>query len=68
MTNFKAMDIIYVILILLVVGVILYVIERYAPIDTTIKKIIYFIVIIAVILWLLRVFGLIGGLHDVATP
>ena len=62
------MDIIYIVIILLVIGGILYVIEKYAPIDATIKKIIYFIVLLAVIIWIVRAAGLWPGVHDVATP
>jgi hypothetical protein len=58
------MEIIYVVIVLLVVGAILYVIEKYAPIDRLIKAIIYFIVIIAVLLWVLRYLGLMSGVHD----
>jgi hypothetical protein len=57
------MEIIYAILVLIVVGAFLYVIERYAPIDGLIKKIIYFVVIIAVLLWLLKYFGLMPGVR-----
>lgn len=59
------MSILYVILILLVIGFVMYVIERYAPVDPIFKKIIYFIVLILVIIWLLNRFGLVDDLPKV---
>jgi hypothetical protein len=52
------MDLIQLVVVLIVVGVLLWLVETYLPIDATIKKIIHVVVIIAVILWLLTVFGL----------
>jgi hypothetical protein len=53
------MPLITVVLVLLVVGILLAVINMYGPphVDAKILKIINAVVIIAVILWLLRVFG-----------
>lgn len=48
------------IVILVVVGVILYLINNYLPMDGKIKSILNIVVVIAVILWLLRSFGLLG--------
>lgn len=45
---------------LIVVGVILYLINNYLPMDGKIKSILNIVVVIAVILWLLRTFGLLG--------
>ncbi|PXW77520.1 hypothetical protein C7451_10413 [Blastomonas natatoria] len=49
-----------VIVTLIVVGIILYLINNYMPIDGTIKSILNIVVVIAVILWLLRSFGMLG--------
>jgi hypothetical protein len=46
-----------VIITLIVIGVLLYVLETMIPMDATIKRIIYIVVILAVLLWLLQVFG-----------
>jgi hypothetical protein len=54
------MPLIQLVIVLVVVGVILWVINSYIPMQPTIKKILNAVVIIAVILWLLSVFGLIG--------
>lgn len=45
---------------LIVVGVILYLINNYLPMDGKIKSILNVVVVIAVILWLLRSFGMLG--------
>jgi len=50
---------------LVVVGVILWLINNYLPIDGTIKKILNVVVVIVVILWLLTVFGVLGPLSSV---
>ncbi len=53
------MPLITVVIVLLVVGVLLAVINMYGPphVDAKILKIINVVVIVAVIIWLLRVFG-----------
>lgn len=51
------MPIVQVVLVLLVVGVLLWAVTTYIPMDKTIKQIIRGVVIIAVIIWLLKVFG-----------
>lgn len=56
------MPLIQVVLVLVVVGVILWVINSYIPMQSTIKGILNAVVVIAVILWLLSVFGIIGDL------
>ncbi len=59
------MPLINLIIVLVVVGVILWVINSYIPMEATIKKILNVVVIIAVILWLLSAFGLIGPLPGI---
>ena len=54
------MPLITLVITLVVVGLILWLINNYIPMDGTIKKILNVVVVIAVILWLLSVFGLIG--------
>ncbi len=48
------------IITLVVVGVILYLINNYLPMDGKIKSILNIVVVIAVILWLLRSLGMLG--------
>lgn len=59
------MPLIQLVIVLVVVGVILWVINSYIPMQATIKKILNAVVIIAVILWLLSVFGVIGSLQGI---
>ena len=56
------MPLINLIIILVVVGVILFLINNYIPMDRKIKRILNVVVVIAVIIWLLSVFGVIGSL------
>ncbi|MGB5733475.1 MAG: Thivi_2564 family membrane protein [Thiohalocapsa sp.] len=53
------MPLITLVITLVVVGLILWLINNYIPMDGTIKKILNAVVVIVVILWLLSVFGLI---------
>ena len=60
------MPLIQLVITLVVVGVILWLINSYIPMQSTIKKILNAVVIIIVILWLLNVFGVLGplsGMH-----
>ena len=50
-----------VVITLIVVCVILWLINRYIPMDGSIKSILNAVVVIGVIIWLLRVFGIWGG-------
>ena len=56
------MPLIHLVLVLVVVGVIVWVINSYIPMQSTIKKILNAVVVIVVILWLLSAFGLIGNI------
>jgi hypothetical protein len=49
---------IQVVLVLIVVGVVLWLINRFIPMQSTIKSILNGVVVIAVVLWLLNIFGL----------
>ncbi len=50
---------------LVVIGVILWLINRFVPMASSIRSILNFVVVIAVIVWLLRVFGIwnVSSLH-----
>ena len=56
------MPLIQLVIVLVVVGVILWLINSYIPMQTTIKKILNAVVVVAVGVWLLSVFGIIGSL------
>jgi hypothetical protein len=52
------MPLIQVAVVLIVVGVVLWLINRFVPMQGTIKSILNGVVVIAVVLWLLNIFGL----------
>jgi len=58
------MPLLTVLLILIVVGVILWLVNTYIPMDGKIKNILNVVVVIAVIIWLLKVFGLLDSLKS----
>ena len=64
----RAMPLLNVVLTLVVVGVILWLINTYIPMQGTIKKVLNIVVVIAVILWLLYGFGIISGSGNVRMP
>ena len=59
------MSLITLVLVLIVVGVVLWLINRFIPMQSTIKSILNVVVIVAVVLWLLSAFGVIGSLETV---
>ena len=59
------MPLINVVIVLIVVGVILWLINQYIPMDSKIKSILNVVVIIAVVLWLLSAFGVIGSMSTI---
>jgi hypothetical protein len=52
------MPLVNVVLALAVVGILLWLVNRYIPMQGQVKRILNSVVVIAVILWLLKVFGL----------
>lgn len=59
------MSLITLVIVLVVVGVVLWLINSYIPMQATIKAILNVVVVIAVILWLLSAFGVIGSLDTI---
>ena len=59
------MPLIQVVIVLVVIGVILGLINRYIPMAGSIKSILNGVVVIAVVLWLLQVFGLLDSLSKI---
>lgn len=57
------MELIQLVVVLIVIGVLLYLVNNYVPMDAKIKQILNAVVVIAVVLWLLAVFGLLPLLH-----
>ena len=58
------MPLINVVIALIVVGVILWLINNYLPMDGKIKSILNGVVVVVVVLWLLQVFGVMGSLSS----
>jgi len=59
------MPLIQLVVVLIVVGVLLWLVNNYLPMDAKIKNILNIVVVIAVVLWLLNVFGVLSGLSDI---
>ncbi len=59
------MPLIQVVLVLIVVGVLLWLVNRFIPMARSIKSILNAVVVIAVVLWLLNVFGLLHYLTSI---
>jgi hypothetical protein len=58
----EIMSLIHVVIVLIVVGVLLWLVNRFIPMEGSIKSILNAVVIIAVVLWLLSAFGVFGSL------
>ncbi len=50
-----------IVLILIVVGILLWLINRFIPMDYKIKMILNVVVVIAVIIWLIKYSGILGA-------
>ena len=59
------MSLIGLVLTLVVVGVLLWLLNNYVPMDAKIKKIINIVVVIVVVIWLLQASGLLGSLQGI---
>ena len=59
------MPLINVVIVLIVVGILLMLINKYLPMDHKIKSILNAVVVIAVIVWLLSAFGVLGSLPTI---
>jgi hypothetical protein len=59
------MPLIHVLVVLVVVGVILWVVNTYIPMDAKIKRILNIVVVVVVVLWLLRAFGILNSLSGI---
>jgi hypothetical protein len=59
------MSLIGLVLTLVIVGVLLWLINNYVPMDSKIKTIVNVVVVIVVVIWLLQAFGVVGSLRDI---
>ncbi len=60
------MPILTIIGVLIVVGVVLWLINSYIPMQSSIKRILNGVVVIIVVIWLLKVFGLLDNLQKLS--
>jgi cation transporter-like permease len=59
------MPLVQVVIVLIVVGVLLWLVNRFIPMAGSIKSILNAVVVIGVVLWLLSVFGVLGSLSTI---
>ena len=61
----RNMPLLQVVIVLIVVGVLLWMVDRFIPMASSIKSILNAVVTIAVVLWLLNIFGLLHSLASI---
>jgi hypothetical protein len=59
------MSLITIVITLVVVGVLLWLVNTYIPMDGKIKKILNIVTVVVVICWLLKVFGVWNSIQNV---
>jgi hypothetical protein len=62
------MTLISVVITLIVIGVLLWLVNSYIPMDGKIKKILNAVVVICVVVWLLYAFGVINYSSEIRVP
>jgi 1-acyl-sn-glycerol-3-phosphate acyltransferase len=62
------MSLISLIVTLIVIGVLLWLVNNYIPMDGKIKKILNVVVVICVVVWLLYAFGIINHSSEIRVP
>ena len=62
------MPLLTVVLTLIVVGVLLWLVNTYIPMDGKIKQILNIVVVVAVVIWLLYGFGIVGHSGEIRLP
>ncbi len=61
------MSLLSIIVVVLVVGVLLWLVNTYLPMDAKIKNILNAVVVIVLVVWLLKIFGLLSTLRQIHT-
>ena len=62
------MSLISVVVTLIVIGVLLWLVNTYIPMDGKIKNILNIVVVVSVVIWLLYAFGILGHGGDIQVP
>jgi hypothetical protein len=63
-TGEKTMPLVNVVLVLVVAGVLMWLVNRFIPMQGTIKGLLNAVVVIVIVIWLLNVFGLMGYIYQ----
>ena len=59
------MSLLTIILVIVVVGILLWALNNFIPMDPKIRSILNAVVVIVLIIWLLRAFGVLGALGNI---
>jgi hypothetical protein len=59
------MSLLTVVIVLIVVGVLLWLINAYIPMDRKVKNILNVLVVIGLVIWLLKAFGIWGSMDSI---
>lgn len=59
------MSLVGLVMTLVVVGILLWLLNNYVPMDGKIKQIINVVVVIVVVIWVLQAFGVLGSLQNI---
>ncbi|MBF6570567.1 MAG: hypothetical protein IVW54_16995 [Candidatus Binataceae bacterium] len=66
--NFYHVSLVQIAVVLVLVGLVLWLINTYIPMAGGIKSLLNIVVFVVILIWLLRIFGLIGNLPGVHIP
>jgi len=58
------MPVLTIVIVLIVAGVLLWLVNTYIPMQRTIKNILNAVIVIIIVIWLLKVFGLLSSLQN----
>lgn len=59
------MSLVSLVITLIVVGVLLWLVNNYIPMDSKIKRILNIVVVVAVVVWLLNLLGLMDSIRNI---
>jgi hypothetical protein len=59
------MPLMQLVITLVVIGILLWLVNRFIPMQSSIKSILNGVVVICVVLWIVNLFGLVGPLHHI---
>ncbi len=59
------MSLLNVLIVVIIAGVLLWLVNNYIPMDSKIKSILNIVVVIVLIIWLLKAFGILNSLMNI---